>query len=168
MNENIKLIINGVFLGLAIMMGLRVFRTKGRIKITDEQPKLVLYLIIALVVLMVLSTIFTYKSNTINDYIRLVLTIVLIVLFYMFHDGIGDEGLSSSGIFYIWDDIKNWDYATKDKGTSIFFTLNNQKPDKNGQVLPRYITFPNTKSKEVVDIIKGAIPKKYKRMRKSS
>ncbi len=148
-------------------MALRIIRLRGKVTIQDEQPKILLIMIMVLVTLMIVSTIWTYQTNTIMDYLRLILTIVVIILFYLLRDGVGEEGVSITGKHYIWDDINAWDYGKNDKGTSLYFTMNNQKEDKDGKVNPKIINLSDDKAEEAIKIIKNYIPKKYKRMRKS-
>ena len=49
---------------------------------TTDVPGIIIPTLAILVTLLVLSTIFTYKTNTWLDYVRLAFTVLVIVLFY--------------------------------------------------------------------------------------
>ena len=166
MNEGVKLATTLVFIILAILLGLRFFKTKGKVKIKDSQPKMMIYLVDILITLMVISTIFTYQTNTFIDYIRLVFTIIVIILFYNLHDGVGDEGVSIQGNNYTWEDINSWDYSNDEKNTTIYFQMYNQKMNKNNKIVPKMINFTKDNGEEALKVIKEHVPKKFKRMRK--
>ena len=166
MNDGLKIFSTVIFFLLAVLMAIRFLKTRGKIKVKDQQPKMMFYLVDILVTLLVLSTIFTYKTNTWLDYVRLAFTVLVIVLFYNVHDGVGDDGVSIQGTNYIWEDIKGWDYASSDKGTTLYFEMHGQKMDKNGKVAPKMINFTKENGEEALKMIKEHVQKKYKRMRK--
>ncbi|MBR2066682.1 MAG: hypothetical protein IJ875_00190 [Solobacterium sp.] len=166
MNENINLAFTMMFLALAVVMSLRFFRTVKRIKIKDEQPRIVRIMIIVMAFMIILASLLNVANNTWMDYVRTFLTAYVIGLFYIFHDGIGDEGVSINGVFYTWKEIRSWDYTIADKGTTIYIGI--EKETRKGvEFDTRTINFNPKDSKAAIDEMKKNIAKKYTRMKKN-
>lgn len=166
MYENTKILVNLIFVAFAILFAIRLIKNKGKVTIKNQQPKVLLYLIGILVILIILSSIITYQTNTIMDYIRLGLVVIVITMFYLVHDGVGEDGASVNGVFFNWDDFNGWDYSKDEKGTTVYFMADSQKRDKNGKITPKVIFFNKEKGEEAINLLKNKVPKKYKRMRK--
>ena len=166
MYETTKIIVNLIFVAFVIIFGIRLIKNRGKVTIKNQQPKMLVYLISVLVLLMVLSIVLTYQTNTLMDYVRLALVVIVIIMFYLVHDGFGEDGASVNGTYYTWNDINSWDYAKDDKGTTVYFMADSQKRDKNGKITPKMIYFDTEKGEEALNLLKNKIGKKYKRMHK--
>ena len=166
MNDISNIIISLIFLAFAVLFAIRFIKTRRKVTIKNQQPKMLIYLIAILAILMIISIVITYQTNTIMDYLRLALALIVIIMFYLVRDGLGNDGISVNGAYYTWDDINGWDYAKDDKGTYIYFMANSQKRDKNGKITPKMIFFGKEEGEEAISLLKNKVPKKYKRMRK--
>ena len=158
MSDMTNLILMAFFLGMDGYFIYRFFRTRKYIKVVDRFPTFI-YVMMSLLFFSILITMLFDPMNNMLSYVRSGLMLLLVVMFFLARDGIGDEGIVVSGRFIPYSDIKGWDYEEDKKVFRTYYSLG----DNNF----RTVSFELKNKDAVLELLKEHIQKKYMRMRKS-
>ena len=163
MVDILSLVLLGIFTMLCVYLAYIYFANRKHLKIKDKSQMTVKVLVIVLLALVTGSLILNYKENNPIDYLRSFILYAVVFFFYNMHDGVGDDGVVAYSRFYAWNDINAYDYAEDAKQTTLFI----ETPGRKGDEIKR-VMFTHENGAEAIKIVKDNIPKKYKRMKKTT
>lgn len=155
--------LTSMFGALGIWMLLNVLRTRNKIKYKDRMwtGTRILFLICGI---MILTTIFAF--NTWLDYLRLAFMLLSIFAYLFMRDGVGEEGVCSSGRFVSWEQVRSYDFEEGKKDFKTWFMI--RDTDRKGR--PSDFTMNVNFDKKDEDVVKKylseKIGRKYTRRRK--
>lgn len=157
-----SLVLLGIFLAIAIWLGLKLIRMKKMVTIYGKFLNLTKIMFIVALVFAV-ATIFLYWNN-IGELIRSVVMIFAILMFILLQDGLCEDGFFYVGNYVSFEDVTDFDYKRDKEKFIVYFSYRDPK-QKSGNFSTE-IVFPLKKGDEVEKALKDKIGKKYKRMKK--
>ncbi len=161
MDQYSNSIISVVFGVLAIWLFRGVYTTRGKMVIKDRQWT-VQRIIFIVAGVMILLTGLLYTS--LLDWLRLIIMLLCIVAFLLSRDGIGHQGVCSTGRYIPYTEIRNYDYDEKKNKFVVYFTAMDKGKNANDYNLS--IDFDLKDAEAVKKLLKTHIGKKYIRMKK--
>lgn len=162
--NNILLII---FLALLVFLAYQVFIMYKTVKMFATPIKKWKIAIAIFLLIFDIFSLFIYVD--ILDMIRIIVSSLVVFLFLLLRDGIGDEAIFGTATRIYYDDIMAYDFKRTDKTFNVYFLYNDQKDAAKGKgPYNLCIEFDLNKEKDVICTLQNKLPKKYKRLKKDN
>lgn len=125
---------------------------------------------IAIVVFLIIFDIFSFFIYVdILDLVRIIISTLVVFLFLLLRDGIGDEAIFGTATRIYYRDILAYDFKRSEKSFNVYFLYNDQKDASKGKgPYNLCIEFDLSKEKDVICTLQNKLPKKYKRLKKDN
>ena len=103
------------------------------------------------------------------DLVRIIISTLVVFLFLLLRDGIGDDAIFGTATRIYYRDILAYDFKRSDKSFNVYFLYNDQKDASKGKgPYNLCIEFDLSKEKDVICTLQNKLPKKYKRLKKDN
>lgn len=155
--------LTAMFGALGIWMLMNLLRTRNKVKYKDRMwtGTRILFLICGI---LILTTIFAY--STWLDYLRLAFMLLSIFFYLFLRDGVGEEGVCSTGRLVPWDQVRSYDYEEGRKDFKAWFTVRDTDRKGRASDFNMSVSFDKKDEEEVRKYLNEKIGRKYTRRRK--
>jgi hypothetical protein len=164
----INIVISILFGALSVLMFVRFKRLHKKVIVQDQQWSVVRIMFLVLGVLAFLSLVYQGSSNTIFDYLRLGMTLIVVTAYMAVRDGIGEDGLVSAGKMYPWNIVRAYDYEERKNVIAVYFTIESQNEKKPDEYTTKELDFSVKDKEYLMEFLKANIHGKFTRMKKKS
>ena len=166
MGDTLNIMIGTAFSVVAIVMGIRWIRIHKYIMIQDQQWGTLRILFLAMGLLTIATIFINTANNTPLDYFRMGATLVTVTVYLALHDGVGEEGLVSSGKFIPWSEVRSYDYREKEKVIQVFFMVESDDEKKPDEYTTKELDFSKSDKNVLMKFLKLNLGRKYTRMKR--
>ncbi len=165
MNIYVNMVLVAAFLILSVILLIRWSKVNRKVMISDQQWSVMRMVFLGIGLL----AIFQIMSNTAKsgwDVARMVSTIVLVTVYLILKDGVGEEGLVSSGKFYPWSEVRSYDWEDRKKIVAVYFTVESQDEKKPDQYRTKELDFSQEDREYLMRFLEINCRRKFTRMKK--
>ncbi|MBE6130013.1 MAG: hypothetical protein E7185_12180 [Erysipelotrichaceae bacterium] len=163
-----NIVIGVLFVIVGIVMLLRWTRVHKYIMIKDQQWGYLRIFVLFIGLLSIATLLMNAANNTTSDYFRIGATLVAVTAFLAVHDGVGEQGIVSSGKFIPWTEIRSWDLKEEKNYVAAYFTVESQDEKKPDEYTTKELDFANEDKEYLKKFLEMNVGRKYTRMKKKS
>ncbi len=153
-----------VFAAIGGFMFYRAFRTHKKIMFYDKTWGGFRSFFALIATIALLSMV--YGNNDFWGQTRNIVLLFASMSFLFVRDGIGEEGIVTSGQFLPWSEVRAYDYVLEEKKLTAFFTVESQNKKKPDQYSTQAIDFDRKNEKQIIEFLNLNIGRKRTRMKK--
>lgn len=168
MSDTFNIIVGVLFVIVGIVMLVRWVRVHKYIMIKDQQWGYLRIFILFIGLMSIATLLMNMATNTLTDYFRIGATMVAVTAFLAVHDGIGEQGIVSTGKFYPWSQVRSWDLKEEKNYTAVYFTIDSQDEKKPDEYTTKELDFANEDKEYLKKFLNMNVGRKFTRMKKKS
>lgn len=149
-----------IFAGLGGYLGFQFLKTRNKITIYDKKWNFTKMMLLFFGVFNLLTV---FSLRTPLDIFRFLAMTFAIAMFLFLKEGVGEEGIVSSGHFHTYQEISAYDYKDYKKEFHVYFVIGKENKGKETYAIVR---FEQEKKESVKKLLDQKIGRKYTRIKK--
>lgn len=165
MNNYVNIALIAGFGIVSVLMLIRWGRVHRKVMIADKAWSTLRMIFLAFGLFSLFLLIANVEKTTL-DYARLITSVILVTVFMMLRDGVGEEGMISAGKFYPWNIVRSYDYEERKNILAVYFTVESTDEKKPDNYTTKELDFALEDKELLMKFLTINCGRKYTRMKK--